>query len=231
MKTTLKKLAAIIVCAIIASASTPMSAQLTKEQIKERKELQKLSKKELNQKANKIARKEAKRMKKEGWNIAPGALPIEKQLDRCYMMQMEYGSDLFPSYIMAEGMSIGGNYDAAKMQALELAKINLASQIQSETAALIESSVANDQLDAEQAASITKTIMASKTLITQSIGRLIPVMEVYRTTSNRNKEVLVRVAYSEEMARAIALKAVKKSLAAEAEDLHDELDRIIDNKK
>ena len=48
-------------------------------------------------------------------------------------------------------MSIGGNYDAAKMQALELAKQNLAGQIQTEITALIENTVANKQLSAEEA--------------------------------------------------------------------------------
>lgn len=51
-------------------------AQLTSEQIKERKELKKASKVELNEKATKIARKEAKKLAKEGWKSAPGALPL-----------------------------------------------------------------------------------------------------------------------------------------------------------
>lgn len=49
-------------------------------------------------------------------------------------------------------MSIGENYDAAKMQALELAKQNLAGQIQTEVTALVENTVANKQLSQEQAA-------------------------------------------------------------------------------
>ena len=84
-------------------------------------------------------------------------------------------------------MSIGENYDVAKMQALELAKQNLAGQIQTEVTALIENTVANKQLSQEQAASVTQSVMASKNLISQSIGRTISVMEVYRTLSNKNK--------------------------------------------
>ena len=117
---------------------------------------------ELMQKATKVARKEAKKMGKEGWLIAPGALPIEKQLDKAYMMSYEYDDNMFPKYIMGEAMSIGENYDAAKMQALELAKQNLAGQIQTEVTALIENTVANKQLSQEQAASVTQSVMASK---------------------------------------------------------------------
>lgn len=231
MKTLKLSLAVTLVAAVVACLSINVSAQLTKEQIKERKEITKSSKKAINEKASKAARKEAKKLAKEGWTAAPGALPIEKQLDRSFLMQMEYGSDLFPAYIMAEGMSVGGSYDAAKMQALELAKQNLASQIETEIAALIENSVANDQLGNDEAASIVKTLSAGKTLITQSLGRVIPIVELYRTLPNKNKEVLVRVAYSEEMARQAALKAVKKNLSDETGDLHKKLDQLISNKK
>lgn len=207
------------------------NAQLTKEQIKERKEIQKSSKKALSEKATKAARKEAKQLKKAGWIISPGALPIEKQLDRSYLMQMEYCSDMFPRYIMAEGQSIGGSYDAAKMQAIELAKLSLASQIQSEVTALIENSVSNNQLGRDEAATVVETLSASKSLIDQELGRVVPVVEVYRTLPNKNKEVLVRLAYSEEMARQVALKALNASLYNKTQELHDELDEIISNKK
>ena len=106
---------------MLLSASGITYAQATKEQRKERQELTKASKKELNEKASKAARKEAKRLSKEGWKTAPGALPLEKQLDKSYMLQDQYDADGFPQFIMAEAMSVGGNYDAAKMQALELA--------------------------------------------------------------------------------------------------------------
>lgn len=227
MKSIYRKITATLLAAMIAAVAIPVSAHLTKEQIKERQEIQKSSKKAINQKANKAARKEAKKLRKEGWDVTPGALPIDKQLDRSYLMQMEYDSDLFPAYIMAEGMSIGANYDAAKMQALELAKQNLASQIETEVTALIENSVANDQIGPEQAASLISSVSASKTLISQNLGRMIPVVEVYRTLPNKNKEVLVRIAYSQEMARNLAIRAARENLADKADDLHGKLDRIL----
>lgn len=204
-----------------------IAAQSSKEQIKERRELAKASKKELNEKASKAARKEAKNLSKEGWKTAPGALPLEKQLDKSYLMQMEYGDDMSPKYIMAEAMSIGENYDAAKMQAQELAKQNLAGQIQTEITALVDNSVANKQLSAEQAASITKSVLAGKNLISQSIGRTITVMEVYRTLPNKNKEVLVRIAYNGQMAKAAAKRAVYDELGDDVDNLHDTLDELL----
>ena len=202
-------------------------AQLTKEQRKERKEIVKASKAQLNEKASKAARSEAKKMKKEGWQTTSGALPIEKQLDKSYMMQYEYDEDMYPKYIMGEGMSVGGNYDAAKMQALELAKQNLAGQIQTEVTALVENTVANAQLSGEDAESVTRSVLASKNLISQSLGRTIPVVEVYRTLSNKNKEVLVRIAYSGDAAKKIAKEAVRKDLEQRGDNLHSKLDELL----
>lgn len=195
--------------------------------MKERKVLRKMSKGELNEKATKAARKEAKKLAKEGWASAPGALPIEKQLDKSYLMQMEYDDNMYPKYLMGEAMSVGENYDGAKMQALELAKQNLAGQIQTEVTALIENSVANNQLGAEEAATVTKSVMAAKNLISQSIGRTITVVELYRTLNNKNKEVLVRIAYNGEMAKAAAKKAMREELEQKGNDLHEKLDSLL----
>lgn len=202
-------------------------AQTSRETMKERKELRKMSKSELNEKASKAARKEARKLAKEGWTTAPGALPMEKQLDKSYLMQMEYDDDMYPKYLMGEAMSVGENYDGAKMQALELAKQNLAGQIQTEVTALIENSVANNQLGAEEAATVTKSVMASKNLISQSIGRTITVVELYRTLSNKNKEVLVRIAYNSEMAKAAAKKAMREDLEKSGSNLHEKLDALL----
>lgn len=218
----------LIVCTFaLLCLSGNMTAQTAKDVRKERQEMRKASKSELNEKASKDARKEAKKLTKEGWVTVPGALPLEKQLDKSYMMQTEYDEDMYPKYLMGEAMSIGENYDAAKMQALELAKQNLAGLIQTEVTALVENSVANKQLGAEEAASLTQSIMGAKNLISQSIGRTIIVMECYRVKSNKNKEVLVRIAYNGAMAKAAAKRAVQDELKDKSEEIHKKLDKIL----
>lgn len=223
----MKTPAKILLAVFLLGMPCMIQAQLSKDQLRERKEIRKQSKSELNEKASKDARKQAKELKKAGWTVAPGALPIEKQLDRVFLMQMEYDEDLFPQYIISEGMSVGTNYDAAKMQALELAKQNLAGQIQTEVTALVENTVSNKQLGADEAASVTQSISASKGLISQSLGRVLPVVEVYRTLPNKNKEVLVRIAYSAKMAKATAKKAVEKDLEERGDELHQKLDDLL----
>lgn len=204
-------------------AVNPVQAQLTKAQQKERSEQVKQQRKELDKKASKDARNEAKRLKKEGWKVTPGSLSLEKQVDRSMLMENEYDESGYPLYVIGQAMSIGESYDAAKMQALELARQDAASKLQAEITALVESTLANEQLTDAQAASVAQTISASKSLITQSMGRIITVVEAYRDL-DKNKEVLVRIAYNHNMALESAKKVIRKDLEAKGDGLHNELD-------
>lgn len=218
---------AMVAMALIVACGVSFAQSEQKEIRKERQEVSKLAKKELNEKVTKTTKKEAKRLKKEGWVVSPGALPLEKQLERSYLMEFEYDENLFPKYIMANAQSIAENYDAAKTAATSLAITNLAGQIQTEVAALIENTVGNQQLSAQEAASITETVMGSKNLISQSIGRVITVVECYRELRNHNKEVMVRIAYNGDMAKQAAKKAVRQELEKKGENLHEQLDKVL----
>lgn len=198
-----------------------------KEIRKERQEIRKLAKKELKEKVDRSVKKEAKRLAKEGWKVKPGALPLEKQLERSYLMQYEYDENLFPKYIMGEASSVSKNYDAAKTAATSLAITNLAGQIQTEVTALVNNDVANSQISAEDAVSLTETFMTSENLISQSIGRTIPITECYRINSKKNTEVLIRVAYNAEMAKDAAKKAVREELEKKGNNLREKLDKML----
>ena len=222
----MKKLMMVAMAVIVACASVCAETN-AKEIRKERQEINKLAKKDLSAKVDKTVKKEARRLKKEGWVVTPGALPMEKQLERSYLMEYEYNEDLYPKYIMANAQSVAENYDAAKMAATSLAITNLAGQIQTEVTALIENTVSNKQLSAEEAASITETVMGSKNLISQSIGRTIVVVECYRVLENNNREVMVRLAYNGETAKEVTKNIVREELAKKGQKLHSQLDQVL----
>ena len=217
----------IVVLAATVACGLSFAQTNAKEIRKERSEINKLAKKELSAKVDKTTKKEAKRLKKEGWMVTAGALPMEKQLERSYLMEYEYNENLYPKYIMANAQSIAENYDAAKVAATSLAITNLAGQIQTEVTALIENTVANKQLSADEAASISETVMSSKNLISQSIGRTIVVVECYRVLENKNREVMVRLAYDGEAAMDITKKVVREELEKKGQKLHEQLDQVL----
>ncbi len=184
-------------------------------------------KKSIKKKAVKEARKEAKRFKKQGYKVSPGALPMEKQIETAWMRQYETAEDGYPLYIVASGNSVANTTSAAKLQATELAKLELAGSISTQVAALIENSISNQQFNSEEAASVTKTVAASKNIIAQELGRSLPLFEIYRTLKNKNVEVNVRIAYNSKKAEEIAQKTIKKKLEEETEIAHDKLEKLM----
>ena len=219
------KFFSLLICMILCGLTA--NAQNAKEITEERKAVQKMAKQELSARVDKTTKKEAKRLKKEGWVVSPGALPLEKQLQRSYEMEYQYDDLGFPKFIMANAQSIAENYDAAKTVATSLAITNLAGQIQTEVSALIDNNVDNKQLSADEAASITETLMTSKSFITQSIGRTITVVECYRVLQNKNREVMVRIAYNGDMAKQAAKQAVREELEKKGDKLAEQLDNLL----
>ncbi|MDE6164220.1 MAG: hypothetical protein K2F62_01330, partial [Muribaculaceae bacterium] len=71
------------------------------------------------------------------------------------------------------------------------------------------------------------SVLASKNLISQSLGRVIPVVELYRPTEKNNKEVLVRLAYNTLNAKRAAIKAIEQDLGERADSLHVKLNKIL----
>lgn len=220
----MKKLISVLMAAMMVLSSS--YAQTARETIRERKQISKYSVSELNKKASKAAKKEAKTLKKQGWVVAPGQLPLEKQLDRSYAMYYEFEESGLPRYIIGDAMSTGEVYDAANRQARQLAIENIAGQIQTEVTALLESTVSNEQIAQDDAASIARTVSASKSLIAQRLGRVVSVIECYKTQKNGTVQVRVTLAYNARMAIDDAKSVVRQQLEEKGQDLHNQLDAI-----
>lgn len=204
---------------IFALLAATMSVQADKEDRKVRREMKK--------KAYREARKEARKFQRKKWYVAPGALPMDKQIEKSWELQYQEDEHGYPLYIVAAGNSVAETQSAAKLQATELAKLELAGLVQSNIAALIENSIGNNQLNNEEAASITKTVAASKNVIAQEIGRVIMLFEIYRKI-DKNVEASVRVGYNNALAVEAAKKAIRRKLEEETEILHEKLDRLLD---
>ena len=69
--------------------------------------------------------------------------------------------------------------------------------------------------------------MSSKNLISQSIGRTIVVVECYRILNNKNREVMVRLAYDGEVAKDITKRVVRAELEKKGQELHNQLDEVL----
>lgn len=184
--------------------------------------------KNLKSKSIKKARKEAKNLIRKGYEVAPGALPLDKQVEISWTRSVEMDEKTgYPKYIVANGNAVGETVTAAKMQANEVAKFELAGTIATNVAALIEGNIANAQLNTQEAASVTEVAGAVKNLIVQEIGRVIPLLEIYKKMDNKNVEVEIRIAYNSEMAVEAAKKVLRKELKEKTEILQEKLDKLM----
>ena len=213
MKTILNFLLAFV---ILCTASNLLVAQQTDKDLK----------KDVASRAIRSARKESKKYARDGYYVAPGAPLLDKQLERAWMRQFETNDKNEPKYIMATGNSVGESQTAAKLQAMETAKLEMAGQINTQIAALIENSIANQQLNNEEAASVTKTVAASKNLIAQEMGQVIPMVEMYKKIG-KNTEANVRLAYNMATAFDVAKKVIRKNLEEETKIAHEKLEQLM----
>ena len=217
----MKKILTIVLAALFLIATVPPLQAVDKKSTKK-------AKKEMKRKAYKSARKEARKFRRGGWYVAPGALPMDKQIEKSWELQFHEDEDGYPLYLVATGNSVAESQSAAKLQAMELAKLELAGVVQTNIIAIIENSVANNQLSRDDAASVTKTVAASKNIIVQEIGRVVTFFEIYREVGKRNIESSVRIGYNSQLAYDTAKKAIKEQLEDRTEELHKKLDKILD---
>jgi hypothetical protein len=214
----MKKLSYLLSLAMILGFFSVAQAQQSKKQLE----------KQLKEKSIKDARKQAKKAKKEGWYVPPGALPLDKQLERSWMKRIEADEESgFPKYYVAEASALAGTASAAKLQATTIAKQALAGQISSSIAAIIETNIATEQMTADEAATIQETVSASTELISQKLGRVITLTELYRKNKASNIEASVTIAYNQKMAQDMAKQAIKDKLEDKSNIAREKLDKLM----
>ncbi|RMG24271.1 MAG: hypothetical protein D6730_12975 [Bacteroidetes bacterium] len=189
--------------------------------------------KELKAKTIKDARKEARKMKKQGFKPFPGGLPLEMQLQDSWIKQLEVNEEGHEKYLYADGNGVGKTQTAAEFQAMEVAKLQLAGQISNEVIQIIEGKIANEQIDRETGNSLTKIVSGSKNYVVESLPYVKPRLKVIREVGKRDVEVQVKLFYSYEESLAAAEASMERrareELESEADELIEEIDNIFDN--
>lgn len=227
MKNTIKLFSMMILAAGLLMAQ-PLAAQTDRQQKKENKAQQKDQKelhKAVYQKTEKMAIKEAKKLEKQGWKTM--GLPIAKQLDETWMKMYDREPNGYPRYIWAQEMATANSFAAAQSQADNVAKLRIASQVSSSIAALTDIALANQEISAKEAASITKVVENAKVLVSQKLGRTFKTMEIYQEFSNGNYRVRVTMLYDMKAAISIAREVVLEELQNESDLNKAQLEKLM----
>jgi hypothetical protein len=127
----------------------------------------------------------------EGWLVKPGALSLQAQQRRSSQVQL-FEDD---KWLVGSASSVGSVYDAARLQAMTLAKSEVAGQMETQISELIDAKVANKELGQGTAESVTEIAMKSKAItVDKKVKRPRILMECYKNLPNGNVEVLIRLA-------------------------------------
>jgi len=175
-------------------------------------------------------KKEAKRYEKEGWAVFAGKPPIAQQLDNAFRKQSETDDNGFPKWIVANGTSKGQTEAAAMAQAPDLAKINLVSLIESNMNSVVETDVSNNQLNKDEAVSITKTIQVSTNSVSKKLGVVNPLFGIVRE-SKSTYEVKIMLAYNFEMVRKLILDEMKIQFQNETDEVRKKHEAYLNPEK
>lgn len=178
-------------------------------------------------KITKDVKKEAKKYEKEGWKVFPGNPPIGQQLNNSFGKQAETDDEGFPKWIIANGSSVAQTQAAAEMQAIELAKNNLVGLLETQMKSVVESDVSNNQLNATDAATITKTIQVSANRVSKKLGMVQPLLKIYRSVGVKNTEVQVQIGYNYALARKQVLEEMKQELQLETDDVRKRYEKFL----
>jgi hypothetical protein len=213
----MKKAVALILCCLITCAA--ISQQNTNK-----------LERELKHKASKGARKEAKKLEKEGWQVTPGSLPLSKELENSWLKQVMVDENGKPKFINADGNAVAETKSAAEMQAIELGKLQLAGLIETNFGSLITANVGNAQLSTQEAASVTQIVQSAKNTIAMELGYVDPSFKLFREIGKDKVEIQVRLFYDVKQSMEIAKKVVREDLKEKLKINEEQLEKLMDIK-
>lgn len=150
-------------------------------------------------------KKEAKKYEKEGWKTMPGAMSLMDQLALSKKLTLEEDEEGNTKWQIGAATSVGSIYDAARMQAMTLAKAELTSLITSLITSNYIAASENKQLSQDEAESFVKASMESEGIsVDQKLGNPRVIFDAYRKLSNGNVEVTIRIAILQKKVKEIA---------------------------
>ena len=145
---------------------------------------------------SKDLKREAKELSRQGWKPVPGTPPLVEQLRQVSSLPVQTAKDSTLHYMTATASAAAESIDKAKAIAMEYARQELASQIESQVDAITKIKTSNQQSDNGEIQSAAKKMTETKVSALQRIGRVKPLMQLYRILPDDNVEVQVRIAYN-----------------------------------
>ena len=210
---------------IVIAASTMSYAQDAKDLAKKQMELNEINMKLANLKPTKEAKKQAKVLTRQGWEVPAGQPSIERQITKMQLYQAELMTDENGNpttrYITHSAQQTAGTYNAGYAAARATAQAEVASTIKTSIISTLDMSLGNNQSDAATAASVDVLKTNTKMIVDEVLTGSIPLLVAYRRLPNNNFEVQFGLAYDKMELRSRLKNKLLKELGDDSEALVD----------
>lgn len=208
-------------CGLMAQTKT---SDMYKQQIEEHEALQKYSDKVSETNIAKAAKKEAKRLKKEGWKPFPGDAPLETQITKRLRLKTPMEGSI-PKYITGEGMGSSDNLQVAKDIADIGANAEIITQFKNTIGVAVTQGENSTQAGKDNA-SIVETVTKHVENAEGTLFYNMPVVKMYKENRDDNYNVSVTKYINTNQ----AMLALLEKLKAQNAGLGEQFEKIIKNK-
>lgn len=212
----------IVMLALAFVAFTSASAQSAAELAKQQKELNKINMELVNGKVTKSAKKEAKRLQKDGWMVPAGAKDIAHQITTVQLTGAELMADENGNptirFIIRDGHSTAGTINTGVATARTNAQVELAAMLETRVAAAMELKLDNQQGSSISATTVEKFHERAKSIIDACLTNTNTLLSIYRELPNHNYEVQVQVAFDKQELEARLKRAMQRELEMEGDE-------------
>ncbi len=209
----MKKILVSLLVSLIAVA--PMSAQSSISERNQKMISREMAKKSLEQETEEWVKKEAKKLRKQGWDNIMGGIPIEKQLERSYIKREMLDENGRHAYVIGTGVGSGDSspegMNAAKITAKNMAMTDAAQNIQADIKVLIRSELSSGKINNNVANTITEVLMQSEQKIARTLILGNTDVELYRIVK-KNKKESNEYSITQSYEYAYVMNAVKQAL-------------------
>lgn len=206
------------------SLGLTLNAQNALELAKAKKQLNKANLELLEQKPTKEAKKSAKVLKKEGWQVPAGKRDIASQITTVQLLSVEQMADTegnpIDRFLIQEGKSIAGSYNVARDHARIMAMTSIASALETKILAALQTAAENKQSTSITTTSLDQFRQKGKMIIDACLTNIQIPLTIFRIT-NQMYEVSLQVACDKkELSKRLA-KKIQQELELELDNFSD----------
>ena len=185
-----------------------------------------VSDKELKSKISKECMKEAKKLKKAGWEVMPDGVSIEQQIQDKHSVKLEKDVNGNNINFIATNEGKGESYLVAKKMASDKAFSELAEQIVTKVSSTVKSTVSGLNLGDSSLKFIDECISSSKLIVAEKIKGATVVIDIFRESKDGVYEVRVMYMMSSAEVSALAKEVCNEEFEKRSKDLIKNLKSI-----